>query len=424
MRNLSKHNAIIAAGGTLLSLSSFASAQVSATFEFIVDPATGFAASSANDMSPDGQWIVGRLDSDGDLFGDLGYRWDRVNNEFTIVDNGGGAEVEPANSVSDDGSVVLGSLPGELDFFANTAAIWTDADGWTDLGFLPNAGSCPSKSDGYELSADGTIAVGLSWDGCSGRGFRWTQGTGMVELENLANGSNRASVMSSDGSVIAGFAQGTVARTPVTWDGNTTNGTLLDPTGDIQGEFGGISDDGSVLLGSWYLGDPDGSYDAAKLVDGVVSRIGPGSILAGWAGTPMDIADNGTIVGFDRLFGNRRAWIQPNGEGDLLELVAWLTDNGATIPAGTRLEVIQAISADGRYIIGHGAATGAWLVTIDWGNSCLADLTGDGVLNFFDVSAFLAAFGAGDTAADFTGDGQFNFFDVSAFLAAFAAGCP
>jgi len=55
---------------------------------------------------------------------------------------------------------------------------------------------------------------------------------------------------------------------------------------------------------------------------------------------------------------------------------------------------------------------------------CLGDLTGDGMLNFFDVSAFLNAFGNGDAAADFTGDGMLNFFDVSAFLAAFGAGCP
>ncbi len=55
---------------------------------------------------------------------------------------------------------------------------------------------------------------------------------------------------------------------------------------------------------------------------------------------------------------------------------------------------------------------------------CPADFTGDGNLNFFDVSAFLAAFAAQDPAADFTGDGDFNFFDVSAFLKAFAAGCP
>jgi hypothetical protein len=57
-------------------------------------------------------------------------------------------------------------------------------------------------------------------------------------------------------------------------------------------------------------------------------------------------------------------------------------------------------------------------------SSCPADLTGDGSLDFFDVSAFLAAYNAQDPAADFTGDGMFDFFDVSAFLSAFNAGCP
>lgn len=56
--------------------------------------------------------------------------------------------------------------------------------------------------------------------------------------------------------------------------------------------------------------------------------------------------------------------------------------------------------------------------------ACLPDLTGDGNLDFFDVSAFLNAFNAMDPIADFTGDGAFNFFDVSAFLNAFNAGCP
>ena len=58
------------------------------------------------------------------------------------------------------------------------------------------------------------------------------------------------------------------------------------------------------------------------------------------------------------------------------------------------------------------------------GATCLPDLNNDGELNFFDVSAFLSAFAAGDPIADFSGDGMFNFFDVSAFLGAFAAGCP
>ncbi|MFK7759706.1 MAG: reprolysin-like metallopeptidase [Phycisphaerales bacterium] len=55
---------------------------------------------------------------------------------------------------------------------------------------------------------------------------------------------------------------------------------------------------------------------------------------------------------------------------------------------------------------------------------CLADLTGEGDLNFLDVSAFLTAFGSMDPIADFTGEGSFNFLDVSAFLSAFGAGCP
>jgi len=53
-----------------------------------------------------------------------------------------------------------------------------------------------------------------------------------------------------------------------------------------------------------------------------------------------------------------------------------------------------------------------------------ADITEDGTLNFLDVSAFLAAFGAQDAVADFNDDGSFNFLDVSSFLSMYASGCP
>jgi len=56
--------------------------------------------------------------------------------------------------------------------------------------------------------------------------------------------------------------------------------------------------------------------------------------------------------------------------------------------------------------------------------SCAADLTGEGDLNFLDVSAFLTAYGNQDPIADFEPDGLFNFLDVSAFLSAYGAGCP
>ncbi len=63
-------------------------------------------------------------------------------------------------------------------------------------------------------------------------------------------------------------------------------------------------------------------------------------------------------------------------------------------------------------------------ISIETLNPCIADLTGDDQLDFFDVSAFLDAFGAQESSADFTADGAFDFFDVSAFLDAFSQGCP
>jgi len=57
------------------------------------------------------------------------------------------------------------------------------------------------------------------------------------------------------------------------------------------------------------------------------------------------------------------------------------------------------------------------------GGGCEADLTGDGVLDFFDVSAFLAAFSNQEALADWNADGVWDFFDVAAYLYAFATGC-
>ena len=69
-------------------------------------------------------------------------------------------------------------------------------------------------------------------------------------------------------------------------------------------------------------------------------------------------------------------------------------------------------------------AGAAYTMSMACPSACPADFTGDGLLNFFDVSAFLGAYSVMDPAADFTGDGAFNFFDVSAFLSAYSAGCP
>lgn len=91
--------------------------------------------------------------------------------------------------------------------------------------------------------------------------------------------------------------------------------------------------------------------------------------------------------------------------------------NGTQDPAVNNGSVVETITVP--------AWDGVILLRCSQGcGNCPADLTGDGLLNFFDISTFLTAYGQQSPVADFTGDGLLNFFDVSAFLLAFRAGCP
>lgn len=57
-------------------------------------------------------------------------------------------------------------------------------------------------------------------------------------------------------------------------------------------------------------------------------------------------------------------------------------------------------------------------------SNCLADMDGNGTLDFFDVSAFLTLFTTQQSSGDLNADGSWDFFDVSIFLSAYNAGCP
>jgi len=57
-------------------------------------------------------------------------------------------------------------------------------------------------------------------------------------------------------------------------------------------------------------------------------------------------------------------------------------------------------------------------------SECAVDLTGDGSVDFFDISAFLTELAAGNDIADWNGDGAIDFFDISGFLVSYGAGCP
>jgi hypothetical protein len=263
----------------------------------------------------------------------------------------------------------------------------------------------------YELSADGTAAVGLAWDGCSGTGFLWTEAGGTIALESLANGNNRASVVSGDGTLIGGFAQGSFSRTPAIW-GAFGNGQLLDPPdGDVLGEVHGINDEGTVLLGEW-----NGKPFTWTEGDAAPDIFNP--VVPGWTGIAMDIADDGTIVGFDILGLARRAWIRPNG-GPAVLLEDYLEGLGVTNVPANGLEVCQAISTNGNVIIGHGLFTGAWIALL-----CPADFANDGSVDIADLLEVLAAWGPCDGCQeDLDDDGAVGISDLLSVLAAWGP-CP
>ena len=165
--------------------------------------------------------------------------------------------------------------------------------------------------------------------------------------------------------------------------------------------------------------------------------------------SPPNIGNDDFRVGIDGALGGAQAWIVVSAlppVGGLLvedELIGPITleGSGAGEGFGTMpfpIEDIVALDGQVRYlqwIVADSSAPGsisaspaAQLTYFCSMNStcvdhCPADLSGDGALNFFDISAFLSAFNASEPSADFNGDGNFNFFDVSAFLSAYAEGC-
>lgn len=77
----------------------------------------------------------------------------------------------------------------------------------------------------------------------------------------------------------------------------------------------------------------------------------------------------------------------------------------------------------------------AWGENIGWINLddqnvfvrliCPADLNADGLLNFFDLTTYIALYNANDPRADLAAPfGVLNFFDLTAYIALYNAGCP
>ncbi len=110
----------------------------------------------------------------------------------------------------------------------------------------------------------------------------------------------------------------------------------------------------------------------------------------------------------------------PNSPGVIKQISPRVFGSYIRLPGGnTEAIALSDVDQDGRLdLVSLSSEEESMRVFYAQAGSCPADLNGDGELNFFDVSEFLAE------QVDYNGDGSFNFFDVSAFLVDFKAGCP
>ena len=333
------------------------------------------------DMSPDGSAFVATANGQA-------YLWTTSNPSFTPIPGTNG--IFSTYSVSNGGQYVCGTIPDASG--DDVAARWSQATGlWTLLGGLGGQ-SGTSISSAYDISADGSVVVGLGWITPNvAHGFRWDPVGGMVDLGTFAPGllsSSRADAVSADGTTITGFDSDPVTGVwrGVVWTNlvETQTGSL-DPADPIDGPSHGfaVSADGTYVAGESSTGlyTPSGwnemhafRFDAVNgLLDLGTTPVDP----FGW-GTHSTIpsgisADGRTVVGLSGVaaFGPgavRPLFIWNEGYPTML-LSDYLVALGVSQVSNWTLERVAGISSDGSLLYGHATnnttfAREAYVITI------------------------------------------------------------
>jgi uncharacterized membrane protein len=303
----------------------------------------------AVDVTPDGRTAVFE-DFDDDGNAQL-YLVDTVTGVETHHGPIGSANRVLATGISADGKVT--ALHGE----PVQAGVWSEAAGWTDLG-SPHASGCDQDLSGaWDISADGATVIGLAWNGCAPDAFRWRAGT-FTALQLLgqpigkgALPTNRATVISDDGSTIAGFASTTTLdRSAAVWSAADGTGILLDPSNvDAPSEVLAIDAAGTTLavsvgLDAYVWTEAAGMIPIVRFDTALPSdQIFPNAMTAD--GTLVFGGVGSAFFGIPQAF----VWSAADGMRPLADIARAA---GVDIPANTLLNSVLAASADGTVLIG------------------------------------------------------------------------
>lgn len=345
------------------------------------DSDTADAADTASDTrEPNASFTVIDLPSPVDLTpdGDLVVLWDWLSERgatwvYEVASKTLTLEVEVGSPQRNfptavSSNLVITALHGE----PVQAGRW-DGASWRDLGSLfdegcgldPEQPTMGEVGGAWDISADGAIIVGSLWDGCTTAAFRWsddnTRDFRILEvLGEVAEGAtmapiNRATVVSDDGRIAAGFAQtALVDRWPAIWDTASATGYLLTTElfpSDAPGEVLAISADGGAVSGIW-----NNQAFVAKLGTSItVTALDPLPDVMPSEASRANVVSAGGDLAFGQSggpffsIGQAFVWTREGGTRNLKEVAIAL---GATIAEDVILTNVLAGTGDGSILVG------------------------------------------------------------------------
>ncbi|MCA2378978.1 autotransporter domain-containing protein [Agrobacterium sp. 22-211-1] len=238
----------IAEAGT--SMRPFLWKEASQTMHIIDVGTAGY--SYASGVSADGTVVAGSTET---IDGYRPFRWSETTG-MTLLDPLLAGEAQ-AGAISADGGSIVGWTRSAV---AVGAFRWREATGMQSLGTLPGG----IHSSASAVSANGDVVVGTATtaDGYR-RAFRWTETAGMADIGVLPGGTNsNANGVNADGSVIVGFSSRVSGDHGFRWSEATgmisieewlrnSGVTIAD---DFVRDAKGVSGDGNVIVGNTVSG--------------------------------------------------------------------------------------------------------------------------------------------------------------------------
>lgn len=341
-----------------------------AAFQGLGDLPGGEFYSWVYDVSADGSRVVGLsvVDGSGSNATYHGYQWNAYDGMIDLGNPLGGGSSR-AHGIAWDAEENEWITVGAANFTSwssNTGhAYQTAGTTISERDLLCRLPGVPGSS-AMAISDDASAIVG----GGSGRAWRWTGRTGVVDLGDLPGGatSTNAFATSADGSVVVGVSWSDKGREAFRMTGDTI--ASGDGLGDLPGgAFDSwaldVSADGATVVG---YGQSASGTEAFRWTHetGIVGLGGlPGGRFESYA---QGVSGNGSIVvGTSETAEGRQAfiWDAENGMRNLSEVL--VNDYGADLAGWTLNEALK-ISNDGRTIVGGGinpqGNTEAWIATL------------------------------------------------------------